>query len=531
MAECVRTPTRTTNVPSVTNTVFTTTRTSESSLPTEFVTTSFWTDICTFNSSLNEDICDEVRTTVVQTIPGETTIVFVTEITTLPVTTMVPATLYGTSCPPNVTPTPDPETPTPDPIPDPPSSTPSTPIITGPSSFSRPTSGITSRSSSALPSGSTLPQETETSTNVAPIVGGAVGGAVGLLALGVMAWFFFKKATFGKNSKFDDMFDKADDLEHVHHEKPLMNLGLQGGQQVIQNMQNQPPANNNGANNAQQNQGQPTGYQGQGQEGYQNVYQQQGDPTGAMEQTMNGGEYQPQGNEQEGPELDDIKRKHLRRLFNAMDDEQGQAPHPQMPQHNMPPPRPLSNGGIPPVAPFVVNQVYPPQQPQFSNPPVNGYHPHQAQQGYYGPPPSTLSHNPSVTSSGYYASQYGSPPQPVGGLPPAQGHGHTPSLSASSYGRTGSPVPVQNNQVLQVVNPETSYQHNQGASGSSAGYAVGSSSATPAYPTDGKGRPVNMGGEKAPIVHLDGGRYEEPGPSTSGTTHPPSGPPPPMYTS
>ncbi|KAH6902301.1 hypothetical protein BKA70DRAFT_668798 [Coprinopsis sp. MPI-PUGE-AT-0042] len=527
MAECVRTPTATTSVPSVTQTAFTTTRTTESSQPTQFVTSTFVTERCGFDQEVSDTICIDFTSTTVRTIPGESTTVLVTEITTLPVTTFVPSTLFGTSCPPDVTPSfsEDPPTPTPDLPPSSSSESSSSPIST-PSSMSRLTGSRSSSSytgsGSILPSSTSISQDSEGGTNIAPIVGGAVGGALGLLALGLMTWFFFKKAAFGKSSKFDNIFNKADDLEHIGHIHPEKHvMAFQGAQQVVQNLgqnPNQPPAQN-GTNGTQPTQGQQPGYQ-------------QGDPTGALDQTLNGGEYQPQGNENEGPDLDDIKRKHLRRLFGGNDEEQGQqAPH-QMPQHNMPPPRPLSNGGVPPVAPFVVNQVYPPQQPQYSNPPNNGYHPHQAQvmqQGYYGAP-STLSSNPSVTSSTQYGSQYGIPPQPVGG-PPPQTHGHAPSASVSSYGRSGSPVSVQNAQVLQVMNPETSYQYNhtQAGSSSSAGYPA-ASSAVPAYPTDGKGRPVNTMGEKSPIVHLDGGRYEEPGPSTSGTTHPPSGPPPPAYT-
>ncbi|KAH6906925.1 hypothetical protein BKA70DRAFT_1285832 [Coprinopsis sp. MPI-PUGE-AT-0042] len=205
-------------------------------------------------------------------------------------------------------------------------------------------------------------------------------------------------------------------------------------------------------------------------------------------------------------------------------------PH-QMPQHNMSPPPPLNNGGVPLVAPFV-NQAYPPWQPQYSNPSNDGYHPHQAQvmqQGYYAAP-STLSHSPSVMPSTQYGSQYSLPLLPVGG-PPPQTHGHAPSASVSSYSQSSGPVSAQNAQVLQVMNPETPYHYNhtQGGSISSAGYPTASST-VPIYPTDGKGRPVNSTGEKAPIVHLDGGRFEELGASTSGITHSPSDPPPPAYT-
>ena len=38
-------------------------------------------------------------------------------------------------------------------------------------------------------------------------------------------------------------------------------------------------------------------------------------------------------------------------------------------------------------------------------------------------------------------------------------------------------------------------------------------SAARATAVDGKGRPLNVAGEKAPLVHLDGSLYQEPTPS------------------
>jgi len=43
---------------------------------------------------------------------------------------------------------------------------------------------------------------------------------------------------------------------------------------------------------------------------------------------------------------------------------------------------------------------------------------------------------------------------------------------------------------------------------------------------DGKGRPVDLPPEKAPLVHLDGGLYQEPLPSGN---NPSSGNEPPAY--
>jgi hypothetical protein len=61
-----------------------------------------------------------------------------------------------------------------------------------------------------------------------------------------------------------------------------------------------------------------------------------------------------------------------------------------------------------------------------------------------------------------------------------------------------------------------SYFPNQGAA-SSASASAGPSQASSGVATvaaDGKGRPLNTLGEKAPLVHLDGGLYQEPAPDT-----------------
>ena len=58
-----------------------------------------------------------------------------------------------------------------------------------------------------------------------------------------------------------------------------------------------------------------------------------------------------------------------------------------------------------------------------------------------------------------------------------------------------------------------------------------SAAAAAAAAVDGKGRPVNLGGEKAPLVHLDGGRYEEPLVQIGGPSSSSNEPAPPAYSS
>lgn len=121
---------------------------------------------------------------------------------------------------------------------------------------------------------------------------------------------------------------------------------------------------------------------------------------------------------------------------------------------------------------------------------------------------------------------------------------YQPSMSSQSnysdpFNRTGSPVSVQENRILHIANadpgfgsPDNSFSYGNNAEASSSAAAgpgpssaaAGSSSA--ATQVDGKGRPLNTSGEKAPLVHLDGGAYQAPEP---GTTNPPPGPAPPAY--
>jgi hypothetical protein len=138
------------------------------------------------------------------------------------------------------------------------------------------------------------------------------------------------------------------------------------------------------------------------------------------------------------------------------------------------------------------------------------------------------------------------------------------------FNRTGSPVSIQEQRILQVTNAEPSSPYDRGsiydpnayyAEGSSSSsaahnpnthYREGSSSSSTAAGSsslaapsggassagavvrDGKGRPFNTAGEKMPLVHLDGGLYQQPVPGVQmglgNATTQPTGPAPPAYT-
>lgn len=81
--------------------------------------------------------------------------------------------------------------------------------------------------------------------------------------------------------------------------------------------------------------------------------------------------------------------------------------------------------------------------------------------------------------------------------------------------RTGSPTSFQEPRILQVTNADF------GPQSPGAGPAT---SPSPGPQRDGKGRIVTRG-EKAPIIHLDGGRYQG---ATAGSSSA-AGPAPPAY--
>ncbi|KAF9449599.1 hypothetical protein P691DRAFT_758945 [Macrolepiota fuliginosa MF-IS2] len=110
------------------------------------------------------------------------------------------------------------------------------------------------------------------------------------------------------------------------------------------------------------------------------------------------------------------------------------------------------------------------------------------------------------------------------GQPQDSGRSHTSPGAANAAAtmmgrrdtdfRTGSPISFQEQRILQVTNADLRTQ--------SPGTPTGATSPEPQR--DGKGRTM-IRGEKAPIVHLDGGRYQEGAAGSSSA----AGPAPPAY--
>jgi hypothetical protein len=167
------------------------------------------------------------------------------------------------------------------------------------------------------------------------------------------------------------------------------------------------------------------------------------------------------------------------------------------------------------------NMGYVPQQYPSRQSGLAGYPQPQA----YGlsPQQRPLSHNLSVgstvtttTSSGPIGSSSGpsvnSMPTLIGQVYPQ--HQPQQSFGQQSYGDTSQSVGSAgsvDNRVLQVRNPgQDSLVQDSSTAYSPPGHVEGpSSSASSPSPFDGKGRPLDMRGEKATMVHLDGGAYSE----------------------
>ena len=186
-------------------------------------------------------------------------------------------------------------------------------------------------------------------------------------------------------------------------------------------------------------------------------------------------------------------------------------------------------------------------------------------------PPSSLAHNTSIGSTGSAPSTMSSWGAPSGAgsstgpytppiIPIIAGNirNNQQQRYEDPFNRTGSPVSIQEQRILQVTNnAEPSSPYDRGSiydpnayyaessssssaavagpsSSSSAGPSGGTSNASSsAFAMDGKGRPLNMSGEKVPIVHLDGGLYQQPVPGVQmgfgNAPSQPPGPAPPAY--
>ncbi|TFK36349.1 hypothetical protein BDQ12DRAFT_248110 [Crucibulum laeve] len=120
-----------------------------------------------------------------------------------------------------------------------------------------------------------------------------------------------------------------------------------------------------------------------------------------------------------------------------------------------------------------------------------------------------LLHYPAATRNTGAASP-AIPGMVAGGM--GMAHNISPYSDPAYHNRAGSPVSIQEQRVLQVTNPQPpspaneSFQFGGGAASSSMSYPP---APQPEPQRDGKGRPISIAGQKMPIVHTDGGRFQE----------------------
>jgi len=175
-----------------------------------------------------------------------------------------------------------------------------------------------------------------------------------------------------------------------------------------------------------------------------------------------------------------------------------------------------------PLGPLVThappqNTGYPPQQFNSYPPALAAYaQQHSIGQPQVQPQQNVGGHN--MSSGTFLATAAGSSSDTnsAGSVMRRQTNTSQPSQTAPSqryedpYARTGSPVTYhgQAHPVLQVRNAEPGDIFSEGSSTTFG--TPGLSVSGPATSNmDGKGRPLNLGGEKAQLVHLDGGAYQE----------------------
>lgn len=201
-------------------------------------------------------------------------------------------------------------------------------------------------------------------------------------------------------------------------------------------------------------------------------------------------------------------------------------------------------GSFPPTSASSSSSMYPPALQSWTA--AQGFTPQSSAsnvQGYgVGPSmnhgsavagPSSLTHN---TSAGSYGSSSWSAPStssmgisPMAPVVVGGARNSTQQQSFAQYddpfARSGSPVSVQEQRILQVTNadPATpvyppigpSRQSYLGGSAGPSAIGIGRQTVDRTAGTqgvDGKGRPLNVVGEKVPLVHLDGELYQEPAP-------------------
>ncbi|KIM48664.1 hypothetical protein M413DRAFT_21015 [Hebeloma cylindrosporum] len=553
---CVPTPTQTRTDVGTSQSQVTTFSVSTSTAPGSVETTVFRT--CSANAPSGvTSTCIPTVTTSYITHPGNTSVVTVpvTVGVDYPVTNIV--TLWGSSCssvysPPPYTPPTDSTTSSTSTswsiyTPPPTIITSSTTMTSDGSTFvdyftSTSTSAATSVAVQTTGAADTGGVHHKKANNVGPIVGGVVGGIVALLLLGFITW-----KLINKQPRFDDIFNNDQHHNKITKDPDPKPYGYDPvGQQAMD------------ATSPQMN---PQGLEGHG-----------------LDQGFNDVGTQPS---QAPPHH--IRNPSLTPLLAAVGVAAVGAGAASLSTSSRPTSSRPSTSDSHPIGPMVtqtgqgVGQGYPPSSypPALQNwGPNQGYGAANTQGGYTpqglasgsgqasgSVPTSSLAPNTSVGSTGSVPSTTSSWGAPSGAgsssgphMPPlipiiAGGvRNNRQQQYEDPFNRTGSPVSIQEQRILQVTNADSSpypggsvYDPNayyaEGSSSSSAYYAEGSSSgAGPSSSSaaasnssafaaaDGKGRPLNTRGEKAPIVHLDGGLYQQPVPGVQ------TGPAPPAYT-
>ncbi|KAF6763781.1 hypothetical protein DFP72DRAFT_483205 [Ephemerocybe angulata] len=544
--QCRTLPTSTRTDETVSTTLVPTSGIFTTTAPPTFTTHTVSTDLCTTNTTVTPatSVCVPSTSTSIETIPGTTAVLTTSTIIESLITNRLTTTLFTTTCsvPTNpddgVTTSNPPPTSTPTDITTTTTTTSSTTLANGSVSYSTYTVTTTQAPTPTTQNDSTTK---ETKSNTGAIVGGAVGGVVGLLALAAVLWYFFKKSS---PSRFDDVFDKHDDYGNTHNHQdkgPLTDevtepvgkgyqyglLGHEAGHGG--NATGQAPGFGGGGQEAGYQPGfNETGYQpGLNETGYQPGLNETGyQPTGGNEIG-----YQPSGNETGYQTPGDglhTRNGSLAPLLGAAGGAAaGAAVYAAATTSSRP-----SSSGRPSTGGSTQGLLAQNQQQGYGSQALNAYPP-QGQGAYYGTEPR-LSPNPSVGSSAYSQQSYGthsqnmSIPLVASAIPP----GRLPA-NFDPENRSGSPVSIQEQRVLQVINPDSSYGLPVGERDSMFSTTGASSSASPPRPlVDGKGRPIDLNGQMVPLVHLDGGRYEEPlVPSQVAGGSAQTGPLPPAYSS
>ncbi|KAF5330542.1 hypothetical protein D9619_005230 [Psilocybe cf. subviscida] len=543
---CTPTPTLTRTVTQTTTSLSTTSTTSLTTLPDSVSVTTIPCPPQPTGSVVSVSVCVPTVSTI--TIPGNTSVI------TIPVTVPVDVfvtdttTLFGTACstsiPPSVPPTVPPTTAPPPPLTSP-------PVNNNSSSSSIPPSSTPSLTYSSTPSSSQPPAPTNTlqdppstnqkSNSIGPIVGGVVGGLAVLILLGFFTLRFIKK-----QHRFDSLFnDKDDDKSSTtpFRKNPLESdfnynpIGQQKPPSGITPPSSPPPSGQGTFNNAAHGRrpsitpllgglggaaglGVAANGVGSASSSYNNIGGASGPSTVSSQQRLVGQMPMSTGNVQ------------------------SQGYYPPLPQQGI-----ASSSTAQPMS-------YPPkpQQPDTWNPST-----------LYGPSTSNavgyaggLSSNPSVGSSLQPSSSSGlGYTTSVGSVATGVSSWGATSVTTSSarrnstqpgfaalgqqlqqpqprqspmlytqyedpFARSGSPVSIQEQRILQVVNAEPSSPSASSnavqAQSSSQAYHVANLSATEqevvgagagaAAQRDGNGGP--MRDEKSPAVHLNGALYQEP---------------------